>query len=671
MDDTTDVVSGERAVARSPEEVVAPLGRLLPPAYADGVAAPRPSPADAERVAFEVFTQGPVEMPSPEGLSALWIFWGQFLDHDIGLSPEQEGPEAEFIKFEGPGAPFNVLRSEIAEGTGTAGVPAEQVNAVTPLVDASQIYGSDLSRQQALRTLEGGRLKAQPGPDGVDLPPDAAQVFGSAAGATGAEGFTAGDLRAQENSGLAALHALWINEHNHWADRFAAAHPGWTDEQVFQAARAAVEALVQRISYEAFLPLLIGDAIAPFDGHDPEADPRLVNEFSTAAFRFGHTAIPDRLTFLAEDGAASRPPAPLFEAFENDAILEGAGASALLRGALEARAQALDATVVDSLNFLLFTPDGGLTGFSLPERNILRGRDHGLETWAVVRETVLGDVDADALAGSADFSVITPEPALQAALASVYPTVGAVDLWVGGLAEPHAEGAAVGPTFRAIIADQLERLRDADPLFHAAREWADPRLASEIAATTLADVLTRSGGIGHVQRDPFLASARQGGAEGADHLKGSVDRDLLIGFGGNDYLKGAGGADDLFGDAGADMLSGGFGPDGLTGGAGGDKLIGGAGADRLSGGEGSDLLVGGPDADVFVFEAGEGGMDCIADFRGGEDRIELRGFGIAPEAVEIAHDAMRGTLSVDGVLVAEFWGRGHWELGLDDIDLIG
>jgi len=117
------------------------------------------------------------------------------------------------------------------------------------------------------------------------------------------------------------------------------------------------------------------------------------------------------------------------------------------------RSQKIDTKVVDSLNFLLFTEDGGLTGFSLPERNILRGRDHGIDTYLEVRARVVGDVDAAALAGSADFSVITSDSAVQAQLAAVYPTVGEVDLWVGEAApekSPDDGNDGAAPTFRRV-----------------------------------------------------------------------------------------------------------------------------------------------------------------------------------------------------------------------------
>jgi peroxidase len=664
MDEIDGIVAGFRPVGETAEAVAAPFRRLTDPAYADGIGMPRASPVAADRVAFEVFSQGDLAIPNPYDLSALWIFWGQFVDHDLDLAPEQEGAGAELLK---PDPQFPVVRSERVEGTGEDGVPREQPNAVTPLMDGSQVYGSDQERLEALRTGEGGRLATRPFEGGLALLPDAEQVFGPD---SEEEGFVAGDIRARENSGLTALHTVFLNEHNHWADRFAAEHPDWSDEQIFQNARAAVETLLQKITYDEFLPILVGDALPAYAGFDPSVDPQVTTEFATAGFRFGHTAIPDTFTFPAEDGAPQSPALPLFRAFETDTVIEERGTGALLRGLLEERAERLDAKVVDSLNFLLFTPDGGLTGFSLPERNILRGRDHGIEGWLAVREAVVGDLDADALAGSRDFSVITSDPALQEALARVHPTLGNVDLWTGGLAEDHAPGTTLGPTFRAIVAEQFAATRDGDPLFYLGRDWTDEAVFEELMDTALSDVLMRSGGVEYVQRAAMLASERIGGTDARDYLKGAEGRDLLIGFDGPDMLRGREGDDDLFGGGGRDMLMGGAGSDGLCGGDGPDKLLGGPGADVLSGGAGRDYLRGGAGADRFVFVAGETVVDTVVDFTPGEDLLVLRGFGLAFGDLDLGGGPHMAMLAAGDATIAHLWGIDAAALGPDDFELI-
>jgi cysteinyl-tRNA synthetase, unknown class len=107
------------------------------------------------------------------------------------------------------------------------------------------------------------------------------------------------------------------------------------------------------------------------------------------------------------------------------------------------------------------------------------------------------------------------------------------------------------------------------------------------------------------------------------------DPDLVAGSGAFDTILGQGGNDTLFGFAGNDALFGGDGIDQLSGGRGKDSLNGGLGNDLLDGGLGRDLLTGGAGRDRFDFnsiaESGPGAArrDTIADFRHGQDRIDV------------------------------------------------
>ena len=54
--------------------------------------------------------------------------------------------------------------------------------------------------------------------------------------------FLAGDVRANENSGLTALQTLLMREHNFWADSIQAGDPTLDDDGIFFRARAIVGA---------------------------------------------------------------------------------------------------------------------------------------------------------------------------------------------------------------------------------------------------------------------------------------------------------------------------------------------------------------------------------------------------------------------------------------------
>ena len=75
------------------------------------------------------------------------------------------------------------------------------------------------------------------------------------------------------------------------------------DEELYQEARRIVIAEYQHIIYKEWLPIVLGgDFMTSFglwplskgysDSYRDDFDPRITNEFATAAFRFGHSLVP-------------------------------------------------------------------------------------------------------------------------------------------------------------------------------------------------------------------------------------------------------------------------------------------------------------------------------------------------------------------------------------------
>ena len=110
-----------------------------------------------------------------------------------------------------------------------------------------------------------------------------------------------GDIRVNEQPGLTATHTMWVRLHNTIVRRLSLFRPGDSQEELFQQARKIVVAILQNIHYNEWLPLIIGRQTLREFGlltgfrsqYVPSVDPRITNAFSTAAFRFGHTLIPD------------------------------------------------------------------------------------------------------------------------------------------------------------------------------------------------------------------------------------------------------------------------------------------------------------------------------------------------------------------------------------------
>jgi hypothetical protein len=372
--------------------------------------------------------------------------------------------------------------------------PRQHANQISAYLDGSVIYGSDATRAAALRTFSGGRLKTS---EGNLMPLNSAGL----ANANDAhifpdnQMFLAGDVRANENVELSAIHTLFLREHNQLAAAISAANPSFTDEQVFQNARRIVVAEVQVITYREFLPALLGPkALRPYDGYKPDVNPGIATEFSTAAYRIGHTLINDDVALMDNDGNETDEPLALAEAFFNPSVLHAVGPDPLLKYLASDNAQEVDTQLVGGLRNFLFGPPGA-GGFDLASLNIQRGRDHGLADYNTTRS-------AYGLPKVKSFADITSDPAVQFKLLALYSTVDNIDLWVGGLAENHLPGSSVGPTFQRILVDQFERLRDGDRFWYA-RVFYGPQLAA-LEATRLSDIIRRNSTITKIQDNVFF-----------------------------------------------------------------------------------------------------------------------------------------------------------------------
>jgi hypothetical protein len=320
------------------------------------------------------------------------------------------------------------------------------------------------------------------------------------------EGFIAGDIRSNENIELTSMHALFIREHNRIAAKLARENPRWNDEQIFQRTRAIVGAELQVITYKEFLPALLGqNALSRYRGYNPNVDPSVANEFSTAAFRL-HTLINDDVEFFGNDGRAERDEVELREAFFNPDLLRETGIDGILKYSASTLAQEADNGIVDGLrNFLFGLPGQG--GLDLASLNIQRGRDHGLADYNSVRE-------AYGLARVTSFADITDNVEVQQALEALYGTVDNIDLWVGGLAEDHVAGSTLGELNTTIIADQFERLRDGDRFWYQ-RAFSGSQLA-EIERTTLSNIIQRNTTVNNLQSNVFFFKAEISGTAYVD-----------------------------------------------------------------------------------------------------------------------------------------------------------
>lgn len=481
-----------------------PLLRLVPADYDDRVSVMAGSHRPNPRFVSNAVAKQRRSIENSLGTTDYLWQWGQFVDHDLdltdGVSPPEPRPIAvplgdPFFDPDGTGRATILFNRSIYDPTSglDPSNPRQQINEITSYIDASNVYGSDPERAMALRTLDGtGRLKTSDGellPFNIDGLPNA--------GGSGSELFLAGDVRANEQAALAALHTLFVREHNRLVGELTADYPSWDGERLFQKARQLVGAQMQVITYREFLPALLGpDAVPPYRGYDPDVDAGVTNAFSAAAYRFGHSALSPVLLRLDRRGReVAAGHLGLRDAFfAPQRLTQEGGIEPLLRGLAAQRHQRIDVQVVDDVRNFLFGPPGA-GGFDLAALNIQRGRDHGLPSYNEVRE-------AFGFSRAERFSELTRDRTTRSRLAAAYEHPDDVDLWVGCLAERPLRGTHLGELATEIIIDQFVAVRDGDRYWYLKTLTRDE--VDEVEATRLSDIIRRNTRIGReLPRDVF------------------------------------------------------------------------------------------------------------------------------------------------------------------------
>ena len=486
-------------------------------AYDDMIASPaginRPNP---RMISNALFAQSG-QIDDPLSLSNyIWVF-GQFIDHDIDLTP---GHASEFAMVDIPAGdpvfdPTNtgimvipMKRSEYDPNTGTSiNNPREHPNEITSFIDASAVYGSDQTRADWLRTFSQGKLKTSSGGDLLPfgtLSGESSDPYDSNAptmdddvGQASAL-FIAGDVRANENVCLTAMHTLFVKEHNRLCNEIYLKDPTLNDEQIYQKARKIVGGLIQAAVYEEWLPAM-GVDIPAYQGYDPNVNPGIMNIFSGAAFRMGHSLLTSEIPRIDNNGnVIPEGNLQLRDAFFNpDLIITDGGIDPIMKGMAEKTQQNFDCHIIDDVrNFLFGQPGSG--GLDLAAININRGRERGFADYNTIR-TDFG------LNPVSTFSDINDDPNIISAMSSIYASVNEIDPWVGMLSEKHLPNSLFGETVHRIMTEQFTRLRDGDRFYYENDPGLTAAEKDEIKHTKFVDIILRNTGINLMQGNIFTS----------------------------------------------------------------------------------------------------------------------------------------------------------------------
>ncbi len=441
--------------------------------------------------------------PNAAGLSDYTWVWGQFLDHELDLTDAAEPDEELDIPVkagdpalpQGGKIPFKRSRFDPSTG-GDPRRPREQINLVSSYIDGSNIYGENRERSSVLRLHAGGKLRSTQGGrllpmNEFFLPNDHGP---SRPNIDPTKFFVAGDIRCNEHVVLTCMHTLWMREHNRICDELAKSRKKLTDDDdLFFEARRRVIAQVQAITFEEFLPALLGkSAISAYAGYRPTVNATISNLFSTVCYRLGHSMVSPVIQRIPPGGSPTIEPLKLEEAFWNPALLVSTPdvIDQIFNGLAQQPMQQIDMRTVDALRNLLFKDQ--ISGqadvlLDLAALNIQRGRDHGLPSYNACRVAI-------GLSPKGDIRDITGDAVTQGRLMMAYSNdVELIDPWVGGLAEDQVGDAQVGELFFHVIREQFERVRDGDRFWYEAPDAGfSPQEISQFRQTTLAQIIERN-----------------------------------------------------------------------------------------------------------------------------------------------------------------------------------
>ncbi|KAK6026886.1 heme peroxidase, partial [Ostertagia ostertagi] len=197
--------------------------------------------------------------------------------------------------------------------------------------------------------------------------------------------------------GVTALHAVFIKQHNRIARLLKEQNRHWPDSRLFEEARRVVSAQLQHITYNEFLPIMLGRENI-------------------------------KLVF--------NNPSKLYEVRGVESILRHLLSTTIAKPALRVNDEVKDE----------FLKDQYLLGLDLIAIALKRGRDHGVPGYTAVRaQCGLGKVRS--FHELKEYFIDDPKVEY---INTIYENVDDIDLLVGVLAEQPIKGALFGPTMACI-----------------------------------------------------------------------------------------------------------------------------------------------------------------------------------------------------------------------------
>ncbi|XP_071035495.1 chorion peroxidase [Parasteatoda tepidariorum] len=516
--------------------------RLVDPDYADGTAAKRVSlsgsPLPPPRtISLEIHEH--LDNPT-DYVTHMFMVYGQFLDHDISLAPLSQGPNNQPLECcpvneDDPPQCDPILLGSDDPFFGSLGIdclsnvrsamcstcslgPRQQTNQVTSYIDASHIYALNQNLSSALRNNDGsGTMRFENSREGGELLPPSAnpnEDFCSFQDPN-LNCFETGDQRSNQHPALTSMHTLFLREHNRIARSLRNLNRDWDGERIYQETRRILAAIMQMITYNEFLPLVIGpERMEWFDlnvqrtgytQYDDTVQATLANEFSAAAFRFGHSMINSFFPQVSRGSNAAGD--RLRDIFQFPFGLHRGELEGLISGTTQSPGQKFDRYMVRDVTNHLYQQRGNASGLDLASLNINRGRDHGVPGYTTLVEFCGGPQIRSWRQLDGLF-----QRGLRPLFQRLYEDVRDIDLFSGGMAERPNQGAVIGPTFTCIIGVQFYHLKYGDRFFfeHGGQAGSfTPAQLREIKKITLGKLICQNSNIDRIQARVMLYNSNR------------------------------------------------------------------------------------------------------------------------------------------------------------------
>ncbi|EFX81607.1 hypothetical protein DAPPUDRAFT_317231 [Daphnia pulex] len=485
--------------------ISAPFRRLIPPDYADDISLPRIS-VTGEQLPTARYISSTIHRDLGFHDHAVTVFlpaFGQLIDHDMAsgaetkdprtnaepkccdVSPDRRHPACWPIDIPANDPFYSLFGRRCLEFVRSATGLKDKCklgsrstfNTVTSFLDASFVYGTAKETSHKLRTFRGGWLNSNTAlrnlglkellPSRTENPDDnckrpSRDLFC----------FEAGDGRVNQQVMLVTLHTIFLREHNRIAAQLGKINPHWDDERLFQETRHIIAAYVQQITYNEFLPMVLGKDIMEDYGllldrdglssdYNPKTNPNLPVSFFAAAFRFGHSVIPSQIEqwSVTHKHIGSRRLSELFNRpFDT---YQGGVIDRYIAGFMNQVAQAVDDAVTEELTNHLFAEPLKSFGTDLAALNMQRGRDHGVPSYNAYR----GFCGLRRARHWNDLAGSFTNETLQK-YSKTYATPDDIDLWSAGISERPLPGSMVGPIFGCIMGETFKNLRYGDRFWY-------------------------------------------------------------------------------------------------------------------------------------------------------------------------------------------------------------